>query len=171
MEKCLFSVFIFVSISVSGQNEFGANAFYADLKKIYAEAQTGFPTLKGEIYKDQSSDLWDVYKITTLLPLVDSGKIIFPRNGDPYVLFFFEPDKVRLKVDQRGANLRDAIVVAFEKPLFARTETTIIGDYPHTNSWYFINSNETNKENAVFKMSIYYSVSKYFLTLEIRGKK
>ncbi|MGB3006369.1 MAG: hypothetical protein WBC06_07680 [Chitinophagaceae bacterium] len=171
MKKQLFSIFLFFSISVSGQNEFGATAFYSDLKKIFLDAETGFSELKGDIYKDISSNKGDVFKITSLLPLADSGKIIIPASGYPYAIYYFEPDKLRLKVDQRGANLRDAVALAYNKPLFARTETEIIGNHPYSNSWYFIKPDETNKLNAVFKMSIYFLDSKYFLTLEIRGKK
>jgi hypothetical protein len=171
MKKWILAIFLIPNLTVFGQNEFGATAFYSDFNKVYSDGQTGFSTLKGGIQTEFSSDLSKVYDIKIILPLADSGKIIVPTSGIPYAIYYFEPEKVRLKADQRGVNLRDAIAFAYDKPLFARTETQIIDNHPFTNSWYFDKPDEANCKNAVFKMSIYFYNSEYYLTLEIMGKK
>ena len=106
-----------------------------------------------------------------MLPLADSGKVVFPVVGNPYVIYYFEPDKVRLIVDQRGANLRDAIVLAFSKPLYSRTTTSINDNYPFTSTLFFTEPDEDKYAAAVFRQCIYYKGGKYFLSFEIRGKK
>ena len=167
-------ILFFLVIAVSdtyGQNEFGAAAFYSDFKKVYADAQAGFLSYKGDQRKSEFEEIITEYKVKLLLPLADSGKIVVPVSGNPYVIYYFEPDKVRLKVDQRGTYLRDAVLTAFEKPLYARTETWIINNYPFTNALYFTDPNESRSAYAAFRMSIYYSCGKYYLSFEIRGKK
>ncbi len=170
MKRSILFLIVFNISAAFGQNEFAATVFYTEFKKIYADAQTGFVTYKGEKRKSEFEELATEYKMKLLLPLADSGKIIVPVSGNPYVQYYFEPDKVRLKVDQRGAHLRDAVLTAFEKPLYARTETTLVNNYPLTNAWYFTDSKETRSAFAAFKMSIYYLNGKYYLSFEIRGK-
>ncbi len=171
MKRIILFLLVFNVAAAFGQNEFAAAVFYAEFKKIYADAQAGFVTYKGDKRKSEFEELATEYKTKLLLPLADSGKIVIPLSGKPYVIYFFEPDKVRLKVDQRGVYLRDAVLTAFEKPLYARTETSIINNYPLTNAWYFTDPQETRSAYAAFKMSIYNTSGKYYLSFEIRGKK
>jgi hypothetical protein len=106
------------------------------------------------------------------LPLSDSGKIVFPVSDNlPYAIFYFEPAKSRIKVDQRAMNLRDALFIVFDQPLYSRTETTLINNHPFTNSFYFINPDESRSAMADFRMNIYFNEGKYYLAFEIRGKK
>ena len=166
----LFALLFFIS-EVNVQNEFAANAFYTDFKKIYEDAQAGFVTYKGDRRKSEFEELATEFKTKLLLPLADSGKIVFPLAGNPpYVVYYFEPSKVRLKVDQRAMNLRDALLNVFDQPLYSRTETTIINDHPFTNSCYFTDPAETRSAWAAFRMNIYYNEGKYILAFEIRGK-
>ena len=128
-------------------------------------------TTQPTISKSEFEELAIEYKVKLLLPLADSGKIVFPVSGtNPYVVYFFESDKVRLKVDQRATNLRDAILTVFDKPLYARTETSIINNRPFTNSWYFTDPAETRSAFAAFRVNIYFNEGKYYLAFEIRGK-
>ena len=161
---------LFFSAKAYGQNEFAAIAFYNEFNKILSDAQAGFVGNKGDKRKSEFEELATEYKVKFHLPLADSGKVIFPVSGNPYVIYYFEPDKVRLKVDLRGANLRDAVLIAFMEPLYARTETSVINNYLLTNSWYFTDPHETRTSRATFKMSIYFNNGKYYLSFEIRGK-
>jgi hypothetical protein len=170
MKSFILFLLLVTTTGVYSQNEFAARAFYKDLQKIYADGQTGFATYKGKKLKSPFEEIVDEYTITLLLPLADSGKIVLPVNGNPYAVFYFEPDKVRLRVDQRGADLRDALVTAFGKPLFARTETTMVDNRALTNTYCFTDANESRNANALFRISIYYNNNKYYLSLEIRGK-
>ena len=157
---------------VNGQNEFAATAFYSDFKKIYDDAQAGFAEYKGNKRKSEFEELATEFEVKLLLPLADSGKIVFPvPDSIPYVVYFFEPGKVRLKVDQRAMNLRDAILIVFDQPLYSRTETSIIDNHPFTNSLYFTDPAETRSAMAAFRMYIYFKGDKYYLAFEIRGKK
>lgn len=170
MKRIILFLLVFNVAAAFGQNEFAATVFYTEFKKIYADAQAGFVAYKGDKRKSEFEELATEYKIKLLLPLADSGKIVIPVSGKPYVIYFFEPDKVRLKVDQRGAYLRDAVLTAFEKPLYARTETSIVNNYPLTNAWYFTDPNEARSSFAAFRMSIYYTTGRYYLSFEIRGR-
>jgi hypothetical protein len=171
MKKLLFLFLVFSGMKVNGQNEFAATAFYNDFKKIYEDAQAGFVNYKGEKKNSEFEELAKEYKVKLLLPLADSGKIVIPASGNrPYVVYYFEPSKVRLKVDQRAMNLRDAVLTTFDQPLYSRTETTMIDNHPFTNSWYFTDPAETRSAQAEFRMNIYFNEGKYNLAFEIRGK-
>jgi hypothetical protein len=103
--------------------------------------------------------------------LADSGKIVFPVSVNrPYVVYYFEPSRSRLKVDQRSTDLRDAVLSVFDQPLYSRTETSMINDHPNTNSLYFTDPAETHSAMAVFRINIYFKEGKYYLAFEIRGK-
>lgn len=171
MKGLLLLFFLSGIVKVFGQNEFAATAFYNEFKKIYADATNGFIENKGSERRSEFPELTKEYKVKKLLPLADSGKIVETMKGDSYVIYYFEPDKVRLKVDQRGAHLRDAILIAINQPLYARSETVMIENKPLSNTWYFTDPEETRTAAAAFKLSIYFKAGKYFLSLEIRGKK
>ncbi len=171
MKRIILFFPLFIMSEVDGQNEFAATAFYTDFKKIYEDAQAGFVNYKGDRRKSEFEELATEYKVKLLLPLADSGKIVFPLSGNrPYVVYYFEPSKVRLKVDQRAMNLRDALLTVFDQPLYARTETSIINNYPFSNTWYFTDPAETRLASAAFRMNIYFNEGKYNLLFEIRGK-
>jgi hypothetical protein len=163
-------ILFFSILRASGQNEFASTAFYKDFQKIYSDAQKGFPDYKGKKKASEFEELVDEYQVKLMLPLADSGKIVIPASGLPYAVYFFEPDKNRLKVDQRGANLRDAVLISLGQQLYARTETTTINNKPLSNTWYFTEPNETKLALAAFRLSIYYQDGKYNLSFEIRGK-
>ena len=162
---------LFVLTRANAQNEFAATAFYTDFKKIFADAQAGFTDCKGIKRKSDFEELATEYYAKLMLPLADSGKVVFPVAGNPYVIYYFEPDKIRLKVDQWGANLRDAIALAFEKPLYSRTSTTITDNQPFTSTLYYTDPNEDKYSAALFRQCIFYKGGKYYLSFEIRGKK
>jgi len=171
MKGLLFIVFLASAARAFGQNEFAATAFYNEFKKIYADATNGFIENKGSERVSEFPELTKEYKAKLMLPLADSGKIVETMKGSSYAIYYFEPDKVRLKVDQRGAHLRDAILIAVNQPLYARTETITIDNKPLSNTWYFTDPGETRSAAAAFKLSIYFKDGKYFLSFEIRGKK
>ncbi|MBI5858838.1 MAG: hypothetical protein HZB42_14500 [Sphingobacteriales bacterium] len=170
MKKLVILILGFFSMKACCQNEFAATAFYNDFKKIYADAQNGFAICKGEKRISEYEELQSEYKTTLILPLADSGKIVIPNTGNPYVIYYFEPSKVRLKVDQRALSLQEAILTAFEKPLYLRSETVIIKNRPLTNTYLFTSAEETRTSMATFRVSIYFEDGKYSLSLEIRGK-
>lgn len=171
MKGVLFLICLTGILKVFGQDEFAASAFYNEFKKIYADAKNGFAENKGSERWSEFPGLTKEYNVNMLLPLADSGKIVESAKGRFYVIYFFEPGKVRLKVDQRAAYLRNAIVAALEQPLYARTETLLINNKSLSNSWYFTDPNETNKAAALFKISIFYKNKKYYLTLELNANK
>jgi hypothetical protein len=170
MKRFLFIFSLFLFVRASAQNEFAAAAFYKEFRKIYSDGQTGFQTCKGSLHKTGLEAIQAEFRSKCLLMLADSGKIIFPRKGNPYAIYFFEPDKYRLKVDQRGLNLKEAVVTAFENPLFARTETSIINGNPYTRTLFFANAEHERSADAIFIMQIYFNTGKYFLSFEIKGK-
>jgi hypothetical protein len=170
MKRTLTILFLLTAFRSHSQDEFASTAFYNDLKKIYADAQQGFIEFKGEKRVSEFEELATEYKVKFLLPLADSGKIVVPKSGNPYVIYFFEPHKNRLKVDQRAVGLRDAIVTAYEKPLYSRSETVVVKDRPLSNTWLFTDPNETKTSAAAFRITIYFENNGYYLSLEIRGK-
>lgn len=171
MKRIILFFLLFILSEVNGQNEFAATAFYSDFKKIYEDAQAGFINYKGERRKSEFEELATEFNVKLQLPLSDSGKIVFPLSGSrPYVIYYFEPSKVRLKVDQRAMNLRDALLTVFDQPLYSRTETSMINNRPYTNSLYFTDPAETRSAWAAFRMNIYYREGKYYLAFEISGK-
>jgi hypothetical protein len=157
--------------NAEAQNEFAATGFYTDFNLIFEDSKTGFTNCKGEKRNSEFEELAAEYTAKLMLPLADSGKLVVPLNGNAYVIYYFEPDKVRLKVDQRAVNLRDAIIIALGKPLYSRTETTIINNYPFTTTLYYTEADEKMSATAVFRQCIYYRKGFYFLSLEIRGKR
>lgn len=170
MKKLVILILGFFSMKAYCQNEFAATAFYAEFKKIYSDAQSGFTAYKGDIRPSEYEGLQTEYKVKLLLPLADSGKLVVPNSGNPYVIYYFEPSRVRLKVDQRALNLQEAVLTVFGQPLYSRTETVIINNRPISNTWLFTSADESRQSVAAFRMSIYFNDGKYFLSFEIRGK-
>jgi len=171
MKRIPILFLLFVLTKANAQNEFAANAFYNDFKKIYNDGQTGFSACKGAKRKTGFEELASEYQAKIMLPLADSGKVVVPVSGNPYVIYYFEPDKMRLKIDQLGLNLRDALVTAFDKPLYTRAETTIINNYPFTNTLYYTEPVENPSATAIFRQCIYFSNGKYYLSFEMRGRR
>lgn len=170
--KMFFSfLFLLISLSVNSQDEFAATSFYQDLKKLIADGQAGFSTFKGKELKSQYPEFQAEYEITLPLVPADSGKLIFPLGKAPYAVYYFEPSKNRIKTDQKALSLRDALQTAFEKPLYVRTSTYVLDKKPFTNSYFFDNANEVNNANAIFRTCLYFQNDKYYLLLEVRGKK
>lgn len=171
MKRILLFFLLIAMTEVSGQNEFAAAAFYSDFKKIYHDAQSGFNLYKGEKRSSDFEELATEFNTKQLLPLADSGKIVFPNSDNrPFVVYFFEPHKLRLKIDQRAMYLREALQIAFEKPLFLRAETILVNNHPFTNSYLFTDPEDNRPGQAEFRLSIYYKDKLYHLSLEIRGK-
>lgn len=170
MKKLIFLIFGFFTMKAYCQNEFAATAFYDDFKKIYSDAQSGFPGYKGDKKNSEFEELQTEYKVKLILPLADSGKIVFPNTGNPYVVYYFEPSKVRLKIDQRALSLQEAVLGVFSQAFYSRTETVIVNNHPLTNTYFFTSMEETRQSAALFRVSIYFNNGKYFLSFEIRGK-
>ena len=170
MKRGLFLFQIFLTMAVNAQSEFAATAFYKEFKKIYSDGQEGFSTCKGSQRKTGFEEIAIEYRCKCQLPQADSGSIVFPKSANPYAIFYFQPDKSRLKIDQQGVGLREAVMYAYEKPLYSRTETFLVNNHPFTNTLYFINDEETKSANAVFRQCIYYVDGKYIMSFEIRGK-
>ena len=78
---------LFVLTRANAQNEFAATAFYTDFKKIFADAQAGFTDCKGIKRKSDFEELATEYYAKLMLPLADSGKVVFPVAGNPYVIY------------------------------------------------------------------------------------
>jgi hypothetical protein len=172
MKRICTFLFILTTASAFSQDEFASSAFYNDLKKIYVDAQAGFQKYKGDKRKTLFEDLASEYKVKLMLPLADSGKIVSPKNGNnPYAVYYFEPNKNRLKVDQRAMGLRDAIVSTYEKPLYQKSETVMINNKPNTNTWLFADPDEQRNAAALFRINIYYDGKVYYVAMEIRGKQ
>jgi hypothetical protein len=168
----MFILFLFFqSVKTEAQNEFAATAFYKDFKLVFEDSKKGFTNCKGDKRAGRFEDLSAEYNVKLMLPLADSGKLVVPINGNPYVIYFFEPDKLRLKVDQRAVNLRDAIMTVIDIPLYSRTETSIINNHPFTNTLFFTKSDESNSSNALFRQRIYFKNGLYHLSFEISGKR
>ncbi|MEQ1675920.1 MAG: hypothetical protein ABL876_04445 [Chitinophagaceae bacterium] len=152
------------------QNEFAATTFYNEFRKISTDAQNGFVLNKGAKKNAEYEEVTDEYAAKLHLSLADSGKIVYPVNGIPYAIYFFEPSKNRLKVDQRGLNLREAVGTAYGKLLYVRTETNVIRDKIFSTTLFYDTPETDDKKKALFKLSIYYLNGLYHLSFEIKGK-
>lgn len=170
MKRMLILISLLFATAVSAQNEFAATSFYNEFKKIFTDGQAGFNACKGSQRKTGFEEIATEFHCKCHLTLSDSGKIIFPKTANPYAIYYFQPDKLRLKIDQQGVNLRDAVIHAYDKPLFSRSETFLVNERPFTNTYFFTDANETRGTAAVFRQCIYYADGKYLMSFEIRGK-
>jgi hypothetical protein len=153
------------------QNEFAAAAFYTDFKKIHSDAQSGFIENKG-VKKFQERGIGnDEFAVKLMLPLADSGKIIFPVNGNPFVEYFFQSSKKKEEVDQRAVNLREALLTIVGKPLYTRTETVSFKKMSFSTTYFFDDPATTRPELAVFSSHIKQHNGRYILSFRIMGKK
>ena len=78
MKRIILFFLLLAVTEVYGQNEFAAEGFYSDFKKIYQDARAGFVQYKGEKRKSEFEELAAEYNVKLLLPLADSGKNYFP---------------------------------------------------------------------------------------------
>lgn len=170
MKKWLLAILLMITTFTHAQNEFAATAFYNEFRKIYSDAQNGFTISKGDKKVTGLDAFYSEYACKLSLPLADSCKLVCPTNGAPYLVFYFEAGKGRLKVDQRGLNLREAVVTAFGQPLYARTETVVREEKVFSSTYFYTNPDGDDKKTALFKYSIYQQNGLYYLTFEIRGR-
>ena len=171
MKKVLLLTFVFSFSIAYGQNEFAANAFYNEFKKLHNDAQAGFVNYKGsKLNNTVFPGLIDEYAIQHLLPLADSGKLVFPITGYPYAEFYFQPGKTLDEANQRAVNLRQAILTAYGNPLYIRTETSRIKEFTFSNTLFFTDPNETNPIFSVFKSSVFREGNKYYITFRVIGR-
>jgi hypothetical protein len=167
-----FVLLIFFSIvqTCLAQNEFAAAAFYKDFQKIYADGQKGFIQYKGVKKKSVLPELTDEFKVKILLPLADSGKLVFPKNGKPYAEYYFQPSKSKESIDLRASMLREAIATAYNKPLFTRSETIRSDNTPFSNTWFYTEPEPANTAAAIFRTSIVRSGKYYIMSFRLIGE-
>ncbi|MBK8951451.1 MAG: hypothetical protein IPM85_02985 [Chitinophagaceae bacterium] len=99
MKRLVVIVVVLYTYCLSAQSEFSARAFYTDFNKVIDEASKGFVALMGEKRNSDFPGLTSEYEVKLILPLADSGKIVLSNHARPYVLYFFEPSRSRLKID------------------------------------------------------------------------
>jgi hypothetical protein len=170
MKRLLFCTLFSWGFTVMAQNEFAAVAFYNDFKAITLDAKSGFAATKGKDRQAIYPELAKEYEVTVMLPLADSGKIVMTNKGKCYAIYYFEPEKVRIKADQQGTKLIDAIYLAHQIPLYARTETTLHDNVPLTNTWIFDSENENTYSRAKYQLSIYKQEGRFYLSLQVNGQ-
>lgn len=170
MKRILSILFFALPVYVFAQSEFAASSFYNTLKKIKEDGEKGFATCKGQKIKSPYEDLEDAYKAKLMLPLADSGKVVFPVSGPIYAVYFFEPEKKLVDIEKRASNLREAVGTANGGILYSKTTTTKIHDYINSNTYIYLTENETDTRKALYRISIYHVKKRYYLFLEIRGK-
>lgn len=170
MKKLLLLFSAFITLVAHGQDEFAATAFYNDFKKIQEDAQQGFIKYKGAKRSGERNGLGEEFRVKLLLPLADSGKIVVPVTGNPYAEYYFQPGKTKEEADTRAVSLRDAVITAYGKPLYAKTETITVGQLIFSNTYYFTEPDETLAAFALFKSSVYRDKKKYYLTFRVIGK-
>lgn len=171
MKRLLSLIAICLSQSLIAQNEFSAKVFYSDFNKVCEEGKNGFIGLAGKEKNSQFPGLTREFSVKMLLPLADSGKLVFSEVSRPYVIFYFEPSKSRLKTDQKGTDLREAITIAMNRPVCSRTETVLVEDDPVSNTWFFDGNAELSKAEAICLISVYSVKNLYYLTLQINGNR
>ncbi|MBK5271880.1 MAG: hypothetical protein JJE22_12785 [Bacteroidia bacterium] len=168
MQKFILWFLIFSISKVYSQNEFAATAFYNDFKKIIADAQEGFPKYKGSKIR---GTIADEYRVKLLLPLADSGRIVSPLAGNPFAEYYFQTTKTKKEIDQRSVNLREAVLTAYGKQLYARTETSTVKESIFSNTVYYANPDDNLSTQAIFKSRIYNFNGRYHLTFQVFGKE
>lgn len=171
MKKSFTLFFILISLNSLGQNEFAASSFYNAIKKLQEDGKNGFTAYKGVKLKSEFEEMNDEFKVTILLPLADSGKIIIPETGNPYALYYFETEKKKKNVDERSLNLREAIVTAYDQPLYAKTITTTVNDKIFSDTYLYTGQNETHTSTALMQINVFHKNDKYYLTLRILGRR
>ncbi len=170
MIRVLLFCFFFNIVTVYGQNEFAASSFYTTFKKIQEDGEKGFVQYKGAQLKSQFGEIKAEYRIKLLLPLADSGKIVVPAAGNPYAVYFFEPEKRKENIDERAVHLREAILTAHANPLYAKTVSTTVNRRIYSDTYFYAATNQNHTSLALFRLSVFHQDDKYHLLLEIKGK-
>lgn len=168
MKRILIVPLLMFTFQSFSQNEFAASAFYSSFKRIFEDAQSGFQAVKGAKRPSSVPDLYDEFKLKWMLPMTDSGKLVEPVNGKAFVIYYFESDKIRLKVDQRANDMKEAILNATNIPFTTRSQTTLVKEKPLTIHDYYLS--EDQQGPAIMRHMIWYAAGKYHLSLEIRQR-
>lgn len=169
MKPLFLLIGLVMASPVLAQNEFAAQSFYNIFRKIKADADSGFKEYKGEPVKSQYPGLQEAYRVKLMIPLADSGRIMVPSNRTPYAVYYFEAEKKKDRIDQRAVHLRDALLTAWGKPLYARTTTSKVEDKIFSDTYLFDNPDEVRVSQALFRINVYYAEKQYRLLMEIRG--
>jgi len=169
MKQCCLLFIVFAFSKAYSQNDFASPAFYNGVKKIIADAQETFPKYKGSKRPAMSFDFYEVYRVKLLLPMADSGRIVFPANANPYAEYYFPATKTKQDADQQAVNLREALLTIYEKPLYSRTETSVLKENISSNTYYYADSAYST---LVFSSEVYQEDKhKYYLIFRIIGNK
>jgi hypothetical protein len=171
MHRLLPVIFLFAFFDAYSQNEFAAQGFYADFRKIYADASAGFAQYKGRLIKPSKGGSAAEFNIKLLLPLSESGKIVESVSGNPYAEFNFAPGKQRKEAERRLQNLKAAVVTAVGKPLYTYASTMNTDGFFHSVTYYFTEPNITDPARAIFISFLYGSGNGlYNLSFRIYGR-
>jgi hypothetical protein len=171
VRKTFLILLVSLSVKATAQNEYAATAFYTALQEMCDDANHGFILYKGEKMPENRNSYTDEYFLKTMLPLADSGKIIWPLELPPYAIFYMEPARKAEDAEKRAGNLRAVIEKVYNEPLYVRTESKTPDGRFKTDSWFYTRKNESRKAFAAFHISVYYSGSRYNVVLEIRSVK
>ena len=169
MKKGILVLLISLSLKSAAQNEFAATAFYTSLREFYTDAQNGFVVSKGTKIPENPNTFTDEYSVKSLLPLADSGKIVWPLLGNPYVVFYLETAKRIEEAEKRAGNLREVIEKVFNQRFFIMTESRREGASYFTDSYFYTNQQETRKFKACFRITVLSENNRYKMQFEIRG--
>jgi len=170
--KRTLSFFLVMAIvaEAASQNPFATNAFYDAFRKVYADGQKGFPITKGA-WINETGIFYDNYKVTTMLPGADSGRLSLPQVlGYPLVTYYFKPSVTLAEAEKKAANLQAAVKTAWLSPVIAVKKTDTLKNFLFYKTYYFENEDKAKRFESVFETYIVKDKGKYQLALTVNGK-
>lgn len=170
--KRALSFFLFMAMvaEAASQNPFATNAFYDAFRKVYADGQKGFITTKGS-WVNETGIFYDNYKVTTLLPGADSGRLSLPQVlGFPLVTYYFKPSATLAEAEKKAANLQAAVKTAWLSPVSEVRKTDTLKNFLFYKTYFYENEDKAKRFESVFETYIVKDKGKYQLALIINGK-
>ena len=168
--KFLLILFLFACLKAGAQNEFATEKFYAAFREMVADGENGFAAGKGAERKTAIAAFVKKFQLKSPLPLSDSAHLYVPVIGRPYAEFYFRAAKTTAEIEQRKANLIQAVSNALNKTLYPRSEISGLAGSSVKYTYYYTNRRDSLSIFADFRAATFLENGKHLLTFQIMGK-
>lgn len=171
-KNLLCTLLVCAGLISSAQNPFATSVFYSAFKKVYADGQKGFPATKGA-WINETGIFYDNYKVNTLLPLADSGRLSQPLTfgiGYPFVTFYYNAGKTLAQAKVKEARLHDALRTAWSTPLTETSRIDTLKQFIFYRKYFYTNPEAIKRSAFEFNTSLVQENGLYILGLTINGK-
>lgn len=166
----LIPALFLLAVKSPAQNSFASKAFYDAFKRIYADGQTGFPLTKGKQIPE-AAIFYDYYKVNSLLPGADSGRLAWPQSlGYPLATYYFTAGKSPAQARAKESQLHTALKTAWGSPLSEVNRNDTAGNLVYYRTYFYRDRAAASVSFSEFDTYLVSVNGSYQLVVNINGR-